>query len=309
MSGFFDTWGSEGASERAKEKERLGSKYVEKPISIVGGKVLSDAEADARYAKTASASELAKVQAQRELAAKKGYSSVSEMAYQERDDKNGPIKVANPDGKTGGSTKVTPPPTTTTPKPAETPTYTAPTYTPPAWNPLSYAEATKRAQSQLDPIYQQALQEIMRQRFSGEQQAGEYAAARGLGRSGLAADAQNKVNLAAMNQANTANLQRAQQTAQMAQALVDNDFSQAMTLRDQALREYLGTTQAGLETERFKYGQSRDTIEDAFRDKQFNAGMDQWNRDYILRQLAAMAQAGIDPTSAQEDWLLKWRGV
>lgn len=87
MSGFFDTWGSEGASERAKEKEKKGQDYVEKPISMVGGKVLSDAEADARYAKTASKSELAKVQQRRQEATNKGYASTSEMAYAEREDK------------------------------------------------------------------------------------------------------------------------------------------------------------------------------------------------------------------------------
>lgn len=87
MSGFFDTWGSEGASERAKEKEKKGQDYVEKPISMVGGRVLSDAEADARYAKTASKSELAKVQQRRQEALDKGYRSTSEMAYAEREDK------------------------------------------------------------------------------------------------------------------------------------------------------------------------------------------------------------------------------
>lgn len=87
MSGFFDTWGSEGASERAKEKEKQGSKYVEKPISMVGGKVLSDEEADERYKKGgATAAELAKVQKRRAEAAKKGYASTSEMAYAERED-------------------------------------------------------------------------------------------------------------------------------------------------------------------------------------------------------------------------------
>lgn len=167
--------------------------------------------------------------------------------------------------------------------------YTPTPFSAPQYNQLSYNDALKQAQGQLDPIYQRAVQDIMSQRFSNEQAAGEQAAARGLGHSGLAADAQNKLAIAAQNQIGNAGLQRASQSAQMAQALVDSDFQRAMQLRNQALQEYMGQNGVGLDAARFNYGQYRDTQGDAFRDKQFD-----WQK--------YMGNQDIDYRNRQFDW-------
>lgn len=227
------------------------------------------------------------------------------------------------------------------PQKPSVPSYTPTAYKPPSYTQLSYDDARKQAAGQLDPIYQQALEEIQRQRFSNEQKAGNIAASRGLGRSGLAADLQNKVNIAAQQQSTGLAAQRASQEAQLAQSLIDKDLARQQELRDFALREYLAQNQIGLGSAEFEWrkhmGQSdldfRDKQFDwqkqqgasdldfrnrqfewqkqqsdadrAFREQQLKQQQEQYNRDYILRQLAAMAQAGIDISKLQEQWLLR----
>ncbi|MFE1630394.1 hypothetical protein ACFLFF_27015 [Brevibacillus reuszeri] len=232
----------------------------------------------------------------------------------------------------------TPAPSNPAPNPA-TPKPTPPTYTPtpykqPQYNPLSYESARNQAANQLDPMYQQALQEIQRQRAVNSQQAGDIAAARGVGRSGLAADLQNKVNIAAMQQGSNLSAQRATQEAQMAQSLMDQDYSRQQANRDFALREYLAQNQLGLGAAQFdwqkqldstKLGMDKDQLDWQrqlqqnqfdwqkqmgqsdidYRNQQSKQQQEQYNRDYILRQLQAMANAGIDISKLQEDWLLK----
>ncbi|MBH0328268.1 hypothetical protein ABH14_00380 [Brevibacillus brevis] len=232
----------------------------------------------------------------------------------------------------------TPQPTTPTPQqpapttpqqpvPTQPPTVqpqpTLPKYTPPEYKQISYDQARNQAASQLDPTYQHALQEIQRQRAVNQQQAGDLAASRGLGRSGLSADLQNKVNIAALQQGAGLAAQRASQEAQMAQALMDKDFTRQQQLRDSAFREYLGQGQMGLDQARFDWQRQQGASDTDFRNKQLEwqkqmgqsdidyrnqqskQQQEQYNRDYILRQLQAMANAGIDISKLQEKWLLK----
>lgn len=213
------------------------------------------------------------------------------------DPNSGPIRGPSTPPVVKPPTAPTPTPTPQQPPPVQqpsVPSYTPPSYTPPQYKQMSYEDARKQAAGQLDPTYQQALQEIQRQRFANEQQAGSLAAARGLGRSGLSADLQNKVNLSAMQQGSGLAAQRASQEAAMATALVDQDFNRQQAIRDLAFREYMGQNQVSLNLQQLQMQQ-----------QQMKQQQDQYSRDYILRQLQAMANAGIDISKAQESWLLR----
>lgn len=191
------------------------------------------------------------------------------------------------------------------PTPPPPPAPSIPTYTPPQYNQMSYETARKQAADQLNPSYQLALSQLQQQRFANEQSAGDLAAARGLGRSGLSADLQNKVNLSAMQQGSALSAQRASQEAQMAQALIDQDFSRQQSLRDMAFREYMGQNQLALGQSQFDWQKQMGQADLDYRNQQSKQQQEQYNRDYILRQLQAMANAGIDISKLQEDWLLK----
>lgn len=88
---------------------------------------------------------------------------------------------------------------------------------------ITYQDATKQASEQVDPLYQQSLKDLQSQRYQNELNAGEVAANRGLGRSGLAADQLNKIAIATQNQASQLGAERATQIAELATALQQRD--------------------------------------------------------------------------------------
>lgn len=128
---------------------------------------------------------------------------------------------------------------------------------------LSYNDATGKVKQQLDPLYQQAMKNIQATKYQNELDAGQQAASRGLGRSGLAADLQNKVAIAAQGQIAQAEAEKASKSAEMAQAMLERDQSRGDALRQQAYQEYMGNLDAHFRNNETEYGRYRDTIDDS----------------------------------------------
>lgn len=167
-----------------------------------------------------------------------------------------------------------------------TPTYNQPPklespepFEAPRWNAISYDDAVKQAQDQLDPLYQRALENIKAQKYQNELNASEMASNRGLSHSGLAADQMTKIAIASQGQMADAEAQRASETAKLAQALMERDFDQAMQLRQQALQEYLANANTNLNYNQAAYGQYADQ-------RDYQAGRDDamWQRQMTEKQ-------------------------
>lgn len=131
------------------------------------------------------------------------------------------------------------------------------------YNALSYDDALKRSQAQLDPIYEKAIKNIQSQKYQDELNAGQLASARGLAHSGLAADLQNKVALTAQSNISNAEAEKSSKLAEMAQAMLERDQARADQLRAQMYNEY-ATDRA------FNYQQGRDSVAD----QQWQQGFD-----------------------------------
>jgi hypothetical protein len=126
-------------------------------------------------------------------------------------------------------------------------------FTPPEYDVLSYDEAVKRAQQQLDPIYQRALENIKAQKYQNELDADQIAAARGLSHSGLAADQLTKIAIAAQGQMASAEAEKAAKIAELAQAMVERDEDRAFRERQQAFQEYLGQANLNMDRDQMLY--------------------------------------------------------
>jgi hypothetical protein len=140
------------------------------------------------------------------------------------------------------------------------------------YNALSYDDALKRAQSQLDPIYEKAIKNIQAQKYQDELNAGQLASARGLAHSGLAADLQNKVALTAQSNISNAEVEKSSKLAEMAQAMMERDQGRGDALRAQMFQEYLGQQQLGLQRDQFGYQKYRDNVADGQWREQFDYG-------------------------------------
>lgn len=159
------------------------------------------------------------------------------------------------------------------------------------YKPLSQADAQKQVAAQLDPLFNRAVQNVNQAKYANDVQAGQVAAARGLGHSGLAADQLNKIAIAAQGQIGDLNAQRATQLAQQANDLVWRDKEYALQDRSQKYSEFSDNRnynyQVGrdkvtdkqwktqfdytksIDTRDFNYQKSRDKVEDQWRQKEW----------------------------------------
>lgn len=147
-------------------------------------------------------------------------------------------------------------------------------FTPPEYDVLSYEEAVNRANQQLDPIYQRALENIKAQKYQNELDASQIAAARGLSHSGLAADQLTKIAIAAQGQIANTEAEKAAKLAELAQAMVERDRDRAFREQQQAFQEYLAQANLNMDRDQmlydryvddrnFDYQQQRDKRRDA----------------------------------------------
>lgn len=125
---------------------------------------------------------------------------------------------------------------------------------------LSYGEAQGRAQGQIDPIYQRALENVRASIHPGQNNAAQVAANRGLGQSGLAADALNKVTLNANNRTADLEADRSSKIAALAQALMDQDFNRQQSLEQQAMQQWMAQNNLISQQNQFNYGMYNDRL-------------------------------------------------
>lgn len=104
--------------------------------------------------------------------------------------------------------------------------------------PTFYQEGAEKAKAQLDPVYQQAVKGVRAERYQNQLNAGQVAASRGLSHSGLAADQQNKVNIAAQN--SIANIQgdKAAKIAELAQSYSNQEQNRTERQEQEAYSRY-----------------------------------------------------------------------
>ena len=143
------------------------------------------------------------------------------------------------------------------------------------YKPIDYATASKQANGQLDPLYQRAVKGVQQQKYANDVQAGQVAAARGLGHSGLAADQLNKIAIAAQGNISDLNAQKMSQAAQMARDMVNQDKQYNLQNRAQLYSEY--NSNRG-----YNYQLGRDKVGDGQWQKQFdfNKSLDSRNFNY-----------------------------
>jgi hypothetical protein len=98
---------------------------------------------------------------------------------------------------------------------------------------MTYEQATAQANQQLDPLYNAAVASANAQNYQNRLNADELSTARGGAHSGLAADLQNKVNIATANDINQLSAEKASKAASLAQDLVNR--SQDNAYRDSQL--------------------------------------------------------------------------
>ncbi|MGF6951863.1 hypothetical protein QF028_004368 [Neobacillus sp. B4I6] len=141
------------------------------------------------------------------------------------------------------------------------------------YKPMDYKTAQKQVSGQVDPLFNRAIQGINQQKYQSDVQAGQVAAARGLGHSGLAADQLNKIAIGAQGQIGDLNAQRASQLAQMSNDLMWRDKEFGMQDRAQKYNEF--NSDRG-----YNYQVGRDKVGDSQWDKTYNRGVYESNRNY-----------------------------
>jgi hypothetical protein len=148
------------------------------------------------------------------------------------------------------------------------------------YKPLDYKTAQGQATAQVNPLYQQAIQGVNQQKYANDVQAGQVAAARGLGHSGLAADQLNKIAIAAQGQVGDINAQRATQVAQMASDMVQRDKEYSLQNRSQLYNEYSDNRNYNYQAGRDKIGDQRYTAETAYSHGRDKVADSQWQKSY-----------------------------
>jgi Transglycosylase SLT domain len=166
---------------------------------------------------------------------------------------------------------------------------------------FNYDDAKKQAAQQLNPLYQQALERIRSEKYQNTLNAGELASKRGLSKSGLAADLQNKIAIAAQSQIAQTEAEKAAKIAELAQSL-----------RDQSFREFIAQKQMDMDNERFDYSKERDTIADKQRQEaleweksKFRSEQD-W-RKYVYNNMSAAEKAEFELRKQQFGEEMAWR--
>jgi hypothetical protein len=177
---------------------------------------------------------------------------------------------------------------------------------------LDYKNAEKQVSKQVDPVYNRAVKSVYQQQYQNDVQSGQVAAARGLGRSGLAADAINKNGLAAQGQVGDIQAQRASQIAQMANDLTERDKDRGMQARSQAYSEWLGQQNLSRDDRNFTYQKGRDAVGDTQWNKQFNfqkesyANDKKW-REYTYKNMSAAQKSQLEWAKKQYGEDAAWR--
>lgn len=173
------------------------------------------------------------------------------------------------------------------------------------YNPLQYADAQKQIAQQVDPLYNRAIQNVNQQKYQSDVQAGQVAAARGLGHSGLAADQLNKIAIASQGQIGDISAQRATQIAQLASGLMERDKDRGMQARSQAYQEWMGQQNLQRDDRNFDYQKGRDAIYDTRYNNEWNY---QLGRDKISDQRYSnewnntLAQQKLEEAWRQKEW-------
>lgn len=161
------------------------------------------------------------------------------------------------------------------------------------YNPLTYQNAQKQASGQVDPLFNRAVQGVQQQKYQSDVQAGQVAAARGLGHSGLAADQLNKIAIAAQGQVGDLNAQRATQVAQMANDMVNQDKQYSLQNRAQLYNEYSDNRNFGYQQGRDKIGDQRYTSETAYQHAQDKLANDWKQKEWSQMSPAEKAQMAL----------------
>jgi len=180
------------------------------------------------------------------------------------------------------------------------------------YNGMKYPDAEKQVSKQVDPLYNRAINSVYQQKYKNDVQSGQVAAARGLGRSGLAADSINKNAIAAQGQVGDISAQRASQIAQMAQDLVDRDKNFGLQSRSQAYSEWLGQQNLSRDDRNFTYQKGRDAVADNQWTQQFGlqkqsyADDKKW-REYTFNNMSAGDKAQLEWAKKQYGEDAAWR--
>lgn len=172
------------------------------------------------------------------------------------------------------------------------------------YKPLSAADAQKQVAAQLDPLFNRAVQNVNQAKYSSDVQAGQVAAARGLGHSGLAADQLNKIAIAAQGQIGDLNAQRATQLAQMSNDLMWRDKEFGLQDRAQKYNEYNSDRGYNYQVGRdkiadtqwqttFDYNKGRDAVSDKQWQTQFDytKGRDKIDDQWRQKEWSQMSPA------------------
>jgi hypothetical protein len=172
------------------------------------------------------------------------------------------------------------------------------------YKPMDYKTAQGQVTGQVDPLFNRAIQGVNQQKYQSDVQAGQVAAARGLGHSGLAADQLNKIAIAAQGQVGDLNAQRATQIATQANDLVWRDKEFGLQDRAQKYNEYNSDRGFNYQTGRDKiadtryntewnYNVGRDKIADTrYADEtKYNRGRDKVDDQWRQKEWSQMSPA------------------
>ncbi|MEK3819693.1 hypothetical protein MKY20_11560 [Cytobacillus sp. FSL W8-0315] len=173
------------------------------------------------------------------------------------------------------------------------------------YNGLKYKDAENQVGKQVNPLYDRAIRGVQQQRYQNDVQSGQVAAARGLGRSGLAADALNKNGIAAQSQIGDLNSQRASQIAEMANSLLERDKDRGMQARSQAYSEWLGQQNLTRTDRDFNYQKSLNDRNFNYQ-KQLNADEKKW-REHTFNNMSAKDKLLFNYTKQKDGEDAAWR--
>ncbi|MEH7481477.1 hypothetical protein V7157_10470 [Neobacillus drentensis] len=166
------------------------------------------------------------------------------------------------------------------------------------YNPLDYKTAQGQVAGQIDPLFNRAIQAVNQQKYQSDVQAGQVAANRGLGHSGLAADQLNKIAIASQGQVSDLNAQRATQIAQQANDLVWRDKEFALQDRSQKYNEFNSDRGYNYQAGRDKIADTRYTNE-----WNYNVGRDKISdQRYTNETNYSHARDKADDAWRQKEW-------
>jgi hypothetical protein len=165
------------------------------------------------------------------------------------------------------------------------------------FKPMDYQTAQNTAAQQVDPLYNRAVQNVQQQKYQSDVQAGQVAAARGLGHSGLAADQLNKIAIAAQGQIGDISAQRATELAKMAMDLMQQDRTFGLQDRSQSYQEWMGQQNLSNDQRNFDYQKSQDDLANQWKQKEFDYQKAQDSISNSLKKSSGGGGGGTKSTS------------